>query len=386
MRTCRPSTRNWRAEPGDFTILTLPLGWRDSFGVLGAEDTRTQYYQTTHGKRLLSGNSGRHEPAKTEYYAGIPFFKALTDLELYQPVDAAARRQAAAQGPALAYLYDLRYVVVNPPVPGRPPYSDTWQEAERFVLETLPLDKTPLYDQAGLRVYRVQQPPAQDGFEVDAGAAGWEPYRGEGWQQNEEIAGRSAAWAGEDEARLFLPLRDVKPRRLTLALSAIRLPGAPRADAERRDQRAETGARRRRWPPAGPNTRWDVPAEAQRVGVNTLVLHFGRLAAPRDVLPAQRAIGSTRRRYAGGHRSEQRRGASAYITIGAGARHASTARSAGAATIWPCWTRRRAQSCNAPPSTRRPTSSRRPAWPTSWPACRRAASSSRRCKATGRAI
>jgi len=280
-------------EPGDFTILTLPLGWRDSFGVLGAEDTRTQYYQTTHGKRLLSGNSGRHEPAKTEYYAGIPFFKALTDLELYQPVDEAAWRQAAAQGPALAYLYDLRYVVVNPPVPGRPPYSDTWQEAERFVRETLPLDDTPFYDAAGLRVYRVQQPPAQDGFIVDAGLAGWEPYRGEGWHQNEEIAGRSAAWAGAAaEARLFLPLRDVKPRRLTLALSPFDYAGAP-AQSVAVEINGQLLAGAQTLAVGWGEYTWDVPAEAQRVGLNTVTLHFSRLASPRDVLPAQSAIGST---------------------------------------------------------------------------------------------
>jgi hypothetical protein len=279
-------------EPNDFTILTLPLGWRDSFGALGAEDTRTQYYQTAHAKRLLSGNSGRHEPAKTEYYAGIPFFKALTDLELYQPVSAAVRTQAAAQGPALAYLYDLRYVVVHPPVPGRPPYSDTWSAAERFVLETLPVEQPPIYDADGLRAYAVRQPPAQDGFAVDAGAAGWEPYRGEGWHANEEIVGRSAAWAGAEGARLFLPLRDAQARTLRLTLAPFDYPGAPAQTVAVSLNGHSLGA-----PLAltagWAEYAWDAPAETQLVGLNTITLRFGRLATPRAVLPAQRAIGSS---------------------------------------------------------------------------------------------
>jgi len=32
--------------PGNFAVLTLPLGWRNSFGQQGAEDTRVQYYQS----------------------------------------------------------------------------------------------------------------------------------------------------------------------------------------------------------------------------------------------------------------------------------------------------------------------------------------------------
>jgi len=51
--------RQIAADPGDFAILSLPIGWRNSFGVLGVENTRTQYYQSAHGKRLLSGNTSR---------------------------------------------------------------------------------------------------------------------------------------------------------------------------------------------------------------------------------------------------------------------------------------------------------------------------------------
>ncbi len=305
-------------EPGDFTILTLPLGWRDSFGVLGAEDTRTQYYQAVHHKRLLSGNSGRHEPAKTEYYASIPFFQALAGIELYQPADPALVRQAAEQAPALAYLYDLRYVVVHPPVPGRPPYSDTWDEAEQFVLQTMPLDPTPVYAQGGLRVYRVLQPPAQDGFRVDAGTAGWEIYRGEGWDRNEDIGGATAVWATGAPARLFLPLREVKDRRLTLRLLPFDFPGAEPQKVEVR-LNGHLLAPARELASGWQEYAWDVPAGYQRPGLNVIALTFSRFDAPRRVLPAQRAIGTTGVETPVDievHSADEAAGDFAYITIG----------------------------------------------------------------------
>ena len=44
------------SEPGEFSLLQLPLGWRNSFGVLGPEKTLLQYYQTAHGKPMLGGD------------------------------------------------------------------------------------------------------------------------------------------------------------------------------------------------------------------------------------------------------------------------------------------------------------------------------------------
>lgn len=279
-------------EPGGFSILTLPLGWRDSFGVLGAENTRTQYYQTTHHKRLLSGNSGRHPPFKKEYYEAIPFFKALTNIELYHEADEATMRLATQQASALTYLYDVRYVVVHPPIPGRPPYADTWDEAEQFVLKTMPLDTSPIYDQGGMRVYRVIQPPAQDGFQIDAGQPGWEIYRGEGWDRNEEIAGRSAVWATGRSTRLFLPLRDVKDRQLSVDAWPFSYAGGASQTLEVRLNGHSLGEPQTLSTGWG-KYQWHVPASIQKQGLNEITLHFAWAESPRQVLPAERAIGST---------------------------------------------------------------------------------------------
>ncbi len=135
--------RNIAAEPGDFAILQLPLGWRNSFGVLGSEQTNLQYFQTAHGKPMIGGNISRAPAFKMEYFARIPLFKALTDLEMYKDVapevDAAARAQAGS----LMALYDVRYLVTTPPIAGRYPYQDTWQRTEQYALDVLPVDPQP---------------------------------------------------------------------------------------------------------------------------------------------------------------------------------------------------------------------------------------------------
>ncbi|MEJ2210673.1 MAG: hypothetical protein P8129_16765, partial [Anaerolineae bacterium] len=158
------------AEPGDFAILQLPLGWRNSFGVQGAESTQTQYYQTYHHKRLLSGNISRNPPFKFDYFARQPILESLIALQTYGDVDAERRAADRATAAEFVTFYDVRYVVVAPGVPGRPPYVDTRDEALAYVEEVLPVDK--IYDQDGWLLYRVVRPDLPPGYTVDLGTAG----------------------------------------------------------------------------------------------------------------------------------------------------------------------------------------------------------------------
>ena len=161
--------------------MQLPLGWRNSFGVLGSEQTNLQYFQTAHGKPMLGGNISRAPAYKMDYFARIPLFQALTDLEMYREVspetDAAAREQAGD----LMALYDVRYFITTPPIPGRFPYQDTWQRTEAYALDVLPLEKPPVWEQDGYRAYRVIQPAVPFPFRLDLGVSGAEPYVGGGW-------------------------------------------------------------------------------------------------------------------------------------------------------------------------------------------------------------
>jgi hypothetical protein len=284
------------SEPGEFSLLQLPLGWRNSFGVLGPEKTLLQYYQTAHGKPMLGGNISRAPAFKMDYFARIPYFQALTEIEFGRPLDPATRAAAAAQAADLLYLYNTRYVLRFPPIPDRPPYTETWAETWAFVQETLPLEAAPFWAQNGVEAWRVLQPTGSDHFELALGAAGSFPYRGEGWDGAEVDSpyGEPASWATEPRSRLFVPLRQVDAAATyTVRVRAhpFAYPGSPTQQARLTvngqplaDQPLAEG-----WQ----ELVWEVPGRLLVDGLNRLELGWAYTAAPRTVLAGDRTIGNT---------------------------------------------------------------------------------------------
>ncbi len=232
--------RQIAAEPGEFAVMQLPLGWRNSFGVLGSEQTNLQYFQTAHGKAIIGGNISRAPAFKMAYFARIPLFKALTDLEMYRDVSPETDAAARAQAGDLMTLYNVRYLVTTPAIPGRYPYQDTRQNTEAYALDVLPVEKPAIWSGDGYAVYRVKRPAAAWPFRLDLGAAGTEAYVGQGWadRTDEQPYAASALWATEAAAELYLPLdaprcvpQDTnsvnKFYRLRLAVAPLTYPGAP---------------------------------------------------------------------------------------------------------------------------------------------------------------
>jgi len=280
------------AEPGEFAVMQLPLGWRNSFGPLGSERTQIQYYQTVHGKPIIGGNISRNPPFKMEYFRRIPLFRALTDLEMYHEPDAETDAAARAQAAELMQLYDVRYLVVLPPIPGRWPYQDTYVRTWEYARDVLPLEPEPFYDRDGVRAYRVVQPPLTLPLEIDFGTPAALPYRGAGWHDDEVIFGASANWAAATEAEVFFPLRELSDYRLSLRIAPFSYPGAPPQSVQVMLNGQPLGELQLL------SEGWQVielslPAEAVRLGLNRLRLRFARVERPRDVLPGETAIGTT---------------------------------------------------------------------------------------------
>lgn len=171
----------------------------------------------------------------------------------------AVRYRAAAD---FVSFYDLRYVVVAPGVPGRPPYVDTRDEAVAYVEEVLPVEK--VYDEHDWLLYRVDQPARVEAVTVDVGSGQLLPTMalGAGWSGAEELRGASARWAVAQGAEAFLPAAEAGRYRLTLtalpfdypdaAPQALtpevngRRPGPGRRLAARRPRPAHAGRRRGR--------------------------------------------------------------------------------------------------------------------------------------------
>ncbi|MCB9114936.1 MAG: hypothetical protein H6639_08285 [Caldilineaceae bacterium] len=284
------------ATPGEFSVMQVPLGWRNSFGVFGPEQTQLQYYQTGHGKPMLGGNISRAPEFKMEYFQRIPYFQALTEIEFGRPVAPEVLEAAAMQAEDLMYLYDTRYVLLFPPIPGRPPYEDTWQASWDFVKDTLPLEETPFWAQDGIEAYRVRQPAGGDQFYLNLGEAGTYPYRGEGWDAAEVDTPyeESAIWATGTQSRLFIPLRQVDPEQtygVQLRAYPFVYPGAPAQNVTLSVNGQPLAAQPLAdgWQELG----WQVPGALLVDGLNRLDLSWEHAAAPRDVIPGDRQIGTT---------------------------------------------------------------------------------------------
>ncbi len=272
------------AEPGDFAVLQLPLGWRNSFGTRGAERTQLQYYQSSHRKRMLAGNISRAPDFKFDYFTRIPLFRALTETELYRDVDAETLARARAQAGELMTLYDVRYLIVHEPIPLRYPYVDTMPATRDLAFSLLPLDPAPVASGDGATVYRVIQPSPPDPLRVDFGDWSSAPYRGEGWGDDEVIFAATANWVLGDRARFFFPVRGGGDRHLSMQIAPFAYPGAP-------PQTLTLSLNGRLLAATfSLDEGWQVieatlPEGALRQGLNTLTLRFDYAVPPSSVLP-----------------------------------------------------------------------------------------------------
>jgi hypothetical protein len=286
--------RELAREPEGGAVLQLPMGWRNGFGVFGAEDTRVEWYQTVHGRPILSGNTSRNPAFKFEYFERLPLLRAITGIEMYQPPDEATDQAARDQAAELMALWDVRYLAVNPPVAGRYPTIDTWQATQDYALDVIPIDPQPLWDADGVQVYSVQQAAVPFPFELDLGNRNTDAYRGPGWSVDEDdIAGASGAWVDGREAELFLPLRfeTAAPVDVVLRVQPFAYPSAPQQTLSVEMNGVDLGTQP--LAPGWQEVHFSASADATRSGLNRLWLRFSDSARPSDVLPGQAMIGAT---------------------------------------------------------------------------------------------
>ncbi|MCB0165095.1 MAG: hypothetical protein KDI79_12765 [Anaerolineae bacterium] len=279
------------AEPDSFTVMQLPLGWRNSYGTLGAERTQLQYYQSAHLRPMLGGNTSRNPSFKFDYYANIPLFAAITEAELYRPVDETTLARARQQAADLMTLYNIKYLVIHDPIPFRKPYEDTYLATRKLTLDLIPHQAEPVYESPGVQAFAVEQAAIPNPLVIDFGDWTGDPYRGEGWAGNETVFGATANWAAANQAEIFFPVRGGGDRQLSLQIAPFVYPNAPAQQVEVRlnDHVLNTFPLQENWQAI----EMVLPETQLVTGLNRLTLHFAHTAQPREVLPGSRAIGQT---------------------------------------------------------------------------------------------
>jgi len=284
------------ADPRPISVLQIPLGWRNSFTAWGPEQTQLQYYQSAYNKPMLGGNISRAPDFKLDYFKRIAYFQALNAVETGKPVDPALLSAARDQAADLMLLYNVGYVLLYPPIPQRFPYVDSWQATWDFVKQTLPLERKPFWQSDGIEAYRVQQAAGSDHFQLDLGAVGSYPYRGEGWDgaETDNPYEATAIWATDRVSRLFMPLRQVEPQAtytLSIRVHPFAYPGSPvqtvqvRVNGVALAQHTLTAD----WQTVA----WQTPGSTFTNGLNRIELSWGQTVVPRQVIAGSRHIGKT---------------------------------------------------------------------------------------------
>ncbi len=255
-------------DQGDFTVLEIPLAWRNGFRMTGTLDTAmmfAQWYQTEHRHPILGGNTSRNPELKFQYFTEAPVIKSLIAVETGHNL---AEGQIAADksiAPGVLQFLQVKYVVWHSP---RNPENRAALDAAREYIESV-LPVTKFYDatdETGQTiVYRVKQIPWSRGADIRPDddwarlhfAEGWGTLRGE------------SVWALRHDARMFFRFEQVG-KDYVLKVRAFVPMVNQKLVVSVNGFLTDLVALRPGWGEYA----LSVPQDALRVGVNEIILHF----------------------------------------------------------------------------------------------------------------
>ncbi|MCB0197217.1 MAG: hypothetical protein KDJ65_35045, partial [Anaerolineae bacterium] len=182
-------------------------------------------------------------------------------------------------------------LVIHEPIPFRKPYEDTYLSTRMLALDLIPHQPEPVYESPGVQAFAVEQAAIPASLVIDFGDWTSDPYRGHGWAGNETVFDATGNWATAAEAEIFVPVRGSGDRQLALQIAPFSYPGAPEQQVEMRlnDAVLDSYPLHDGWQ----TIELSLPETGLINGLNRLTLHFAHTAQPRQVLPANLAIGQT---------------------------------------------------------------------------------------------
>ncbi|MGB9301906.1 MAG: interleukin-like EMT inducer domain-containing protein, partial [Anaerolineae bacterium] len=182
-------------EPGEFSVLELPLAWRNGFRVTGTKDPVImfeQFYQTAHQKRLLGGNTSRNPEYKFQYFTEAPVINTIIALENGHEVERETWDMDRELAPEVLRLLGVRHVVLHTEA-----VPSVLQEYVQYVM-----GGERIHEGDGIVAYRVTHPPLDEELLIDLGSDEARPHLGEGWSES----GAEQVWAQRREARFLVSL------------------------------------------------------------------------------------------------------------------------------------------------------------------------------------
>ncbi len=274
-------------DSGDFSVLEIPLAWRNGFrmtGTLDAEMMFEQWYQTAQHHPILGGNTSRNPELKFQYFTEAPVINSLIAVETRHTLDAATIQRDRELAPAVLRFFGVRYVVWHSP---RDPQNRPALDAARaYAQSVLPMTKiSEVSDDTGATVvFRVNDRPAASGSTIiHADDPMARLNFAEGWG----ALGGASVWATRRDAKMFVRLG--APGNQTISF---------RAFAPMPNQRLTVNVNGRAVGTVLLQPGWGeyvvrVAGGEERAGMNEITLLFDALAPAASVREGDFVIGKT---------------------------------------------------------------------------------------------
>jgi hypothetical protein len=190
-------------DKGDFTVLTIPLAWRNGFRMTGTLDQAmmfAQFYQTAHRHPILGGNTSRNPELKFQYFTEAPVINSIIAVETGHRLDDAAIARDKRLAPDVLRFFGVRYIVWHSP---RNPENRAKLDAARaYVQFVLPVTKiSEVSDDTGETVvFRVHDLPPLNQTMIRPNDFLARLNFAEGWGAR----GSDKVWATRREAKMFV--------------------------------------------------------------------------------------------------------------------------------------------------------------------------------------
>lgn len=263
-------------EPGSWSVMELPLAWRNGFRVTGSyrADSQApidrifmfaQWYQTAQQHPILNGNTSRNPELKFQYFAEAPVLDSLIAVQTGHAVDDATRSRDRALAPQVLHFLGTRYVIWHTPY--ETVNRDVADKTRAYLESVLPVTQISesYANERGVVAYRVKPGPATEEVTINPTHPLARLYLGEGWG----ALGGDALWMQRNEATIFLPLD--APRATRLTLQGVRRSGSDLTLRVNGHTIARTASA------SAENYDFSIPAGVLHAGMNVLTLEAGTL-------------------------------------------------------------------------------------------------------------
>ncbi|MCX7840397.1 MAG: hypothetical protein N2559_13240, partial [Anaerolineae bacterium] len=273
-------------DEGDFTVLEIPLAWRNGYRMTGTLDQAmmfAQWYQTAHRRPILGGNTSRNPEFKFQYFTEAPVINSIIAVETGHEFDDGLWYNNRKIAPYVLHFFGVRYVVWHSP--RDPANRAALDNARKFIELALPI--TQFYDstdETGHTIaYRVREITGPVGQTIRADDYLARLNFAEGWG----AFNFSPIWATRRQAKILVRLDT--PRDATLTLRAFAPMSNQRVTLNINGSDVGNLALQTGWGEYSLN----VKHETWRAGMNQIVLQFDALAPVTSVRAGNYGIGAT---------------------------------------------------------------------------------------------